>query len=69
MEACASGASTIKQRVLQILNQRAGSVTDIRDVIREYAGNLGDGTADGEGPENDAKDQERQYLLHLVDKF
>ena len=66
VEASPSGVTTVKQRVLQILNQRAGSVTDIRDVIREYVGNLGDG---GEDREDEGKDQERQYLLHLVDKF
>ncbi len=66
-EVCsASGAaSSVKQRVLQILQQRKGSVTDIRNVLREYAGNLGDGDAEN----GDGKGAERQYLLDLVDKF
>ncbi len=74
-EVSASGAPTVKQRVLKILNQRKGSVADIRNVLREYAGNVGDSgktTADGgdESVESEAaNEQERQYLLHLVDKF
>ncbi len=77
-EASAAGASTVKQRILKILNQRNGSVMDIRDVLREYAGNLGDSASqtdkrdDDEGVENGgeaAKEQEKQYILSLVDKF
>ena len=65
-EACASAAGTVKQRVLKILGQRGANVMDIRNVLREYAGNLGD--EGGEGDEED-REGERQYLLHLVDKF
>ena len=65
VDVCANGAPSIKQRVHQILNQRKGNVKTIRNVIREYAGTLGDEN-DGE---DDIKEQERQYLLQLVDKF
>ncbi|XP_072024265.1 beta-catenin-like protein 1 [Amphiura filiformis] len=60
---CSSGISSIKQRVLQLLNMRGGSISAIRNTVREYAGNLGDGN------NRDSADGERQRLLALVDKF
>nr|CAG4646150.1 EOG090X03ST [Macrothrix elegans] len=63
MDICASGAASIKQRVLHTLNLRGGTVKAIRDVMREYAGNLGDGS------ESEAKEEEKQYILQLLDKF
>nr|XP_018911924.1 PREDICTED: beta-catenin-like protein 1 isoform X1 [Bemisia tabaci] len=63
LEACASGASSIKQRVMQILNLRGGSLKTIRHVMREYAGNLGD------AEDSDWKYQEQEHILQLVDKF
>ena len=60
---CNCGASTVKQRVLQILNLRGGSMKTVRNVVREYAGNLGDQEEDHE------KKSEQEYLLNLVDKF
>lgn len=72
LEICASGASTVKQRVLQILNLRGGSLKMVRDVVREYAGNLGDAaeTEDGENSqENREKQIEQEYLHSLIDKF
>ncbi|XP_018320505.1 beta-catenin-like protein 1 [Agrilus planipennis] len=63
VEVCAAGPPSIKQRVMQILNLRGGSVKTIRHVMREYAGNLGD-----EG-DQEWRDQEQQHILHLVDKF
>lgn len=79
-EACASGAASVKQRVQKILTQRNASVTTIRNVIREYAGNLGETAATDTGAAGDsadsteptdqeARNSERQYLLHLVNKF
>ena len=76
-EACANGPASIKQRTLQIMNQRNASVTTIRNILREYAGNLGDTEAEGSSPRNGedeednagSKEQERLYLLQLVDKF
>jgi len=63
LEACSSAASTVKQRVLQILQLRGGSMKTVRNVVREYAGNLGDEEDDPE------KKSEQGYLLNLVDKF
>merc|ERR1719334_274678 len=63
LEICSCGASTVKQRVLQILNLRGGSLKTVRDVVREYAGNLGE-----EGEDHD-KRSEQDYLLNLVNKF
>lgn len=62
LEICSCGASTVKQRVLQILNLRGGTLKTVRDTVREYAGNL------GEGSEEETK-MEQEYLLNLVDKF
>ena len=42
VDSCSSGASSVKQRVLKILNQRNASIKTIRNVIREYAGNVGE---------------------------
>ena len=97
MEVCASGAASIKQRVLHTLNLRGGTVKTIREIMRgkkkrkisllvhsrkpytvavqliifclfffsttEYAGNLGDGS------ESEAKEEEKQHILQLLDKF
>lgn len=63
LEVCSCGASTVKQRVLQILNLRGGSLKTVRDIVREYAGNLGDVEEDHE------KRSEQDYLVNLVDKF
>jgi len=63
LEICSCGASTVKQRVLQILNLRGGTMKTVRNVVREYAGNLGDKEEDHE------KKSEQEYLLNLVDKF
>jgi len=63
LEICCCGASTVKARVLQILNLRGGSLKTVRDVVREYAGNLGE-----EGAEHERRG-EQEYVLALVDKF
>jgi hypothetical protein len=34
LEICCCGASTVKQRVLQILNLRGGTLKTVRDVVR-----------------------------------
>ena len=59
---------------LQILNQRKASVKTIRNIVREYAGNIGDAdkdksTTEGDEEAAEAREQEQQHLLHLVDKF
>merc|ERR1719167_1647755 len=63
LEICSCGASTVKQRVLQILNLRGGTLKTVRDVVREYAGNL------GEEADSDESKHEQEYLISLVDKF
>ncbi|KAF0297570.1 Beta-catenin-like protein 1 [Amphibalanus amphitrite] len=63
LEACAAGAAQVKQRVMQMLNIRNASVKTIRNIMREYAGNLGD-TDDSE-----ERQAEQQRILQLVDKF
>ena len=40
----------------------------IRNVVREYAANVGDTQASG-GESETASDQEKSYMLHLADKF
>eukprot|EP00088_Acartia_fossae_P044233 TRINITY_DN4689_c0_g1_i2.p1 TRINITY_DN4689_c0_g1~~TRINITY_DN4689_c0_g1_i2.p1 ORF type:complete len:590 (-),score=161.14 TRINITY_DN4689_c0_g1_i2:233-2002(-) len=72
LEICACGASTVKQRVLQMLNLRGGSLKTVRDVVREYAGNLGESAEDGneeESSQNNEKLLEQEYLHSLIDKF
>jgi len=66
LEICSSGASSVKQRVLQILNLRGGSLKTVRDVVREYAGNLGN--RDDENTSQEAL-VEQEYLHSLIDKF
>lgn len=63
LEISATGASTIKQRIMQILNMRGGSVKSIRSIMREYAGNIGD----AKDPE--AREKEQDRIMQLVDKF
>lgn len=63
IDVCASGSPSIKQRVLSVLSLRGGTVKDIREIMREYAGNLGDGT------ESESKEEEKQHILQLLDKF
>ncbi|KAH8417324.1 hypothetical protein KR222_008876, partial [Zaprionus bogoriensis] len=55
-------SETVKQRVLQILNLRSASMKTIRSIMREYAGNLGDG-------DTDWREQEQTHILSLVDRF
>jgi len=70
-EVAASGASTVKPRLMKILNQRNASVADVREVLREYAGNYdnNDGRAGDNEEDESVRERERQYLLQLVDKF
>lgn len=63
LEICASGASSIKAKVMQILNMRGGSIKVIRGIMREYAGNIGD------AKDPAAREAEQSRILQLVDKF
>jgi len=69
--------SSIRQRVMQILNLRNSSPDRIKAIVREYANNLGstkksngvdhtttDGTSNGNN-----EDSHKQYLLDLLEKF
>ncbi|CAF0819294.1 unnamed protein product [Rotaria sp. Silwood1] len=68
---------SIRQRVLQILNLRNSSIDTIKNIIREYAKNLGntkkstnlehistDGTSNGNN-----EDLHKQHLLDLLERF
>eukprot|EP00111_Clytia_hemisphaerica_P023855 TCONS_00070297-protein len=63
LENCCSGVSSIKQRVLKLLNQHGGSTKRIKQVMREYAGHIGDST------ETESAENERRRLLSLIDRF
>ena len=62
VDICASGMPQIKQRVLQFLNMRGGSIKSIRSVIREYAGSIGD-------RDDSSVESDQQRILGLADKF
>lgn len=53
----------IKQRIQQILNLRNTSMKTIKDVMREYAGNLGD------AQNAEWREQEKQHVLSLINRF
>ncbi|EAA01129.1 AGAP001357-PA [Anopheles gambiae str. PEST] len=58
-----SCTDVVKQRVLKILNLHNGSMKMIRNVMREYAGNLGDAN------DSDWREQEQSHILQLIDRF
>ncbi|CAF3329780.1 unnamed protein product [Rotaria socialis] len=68
---------SIRQRVLQILNLRSTSIDTIKNLIREYATNLGmtKKTTSGDHSLTDATsngnsdDPHKQHLLDLLEKF
>jgi len=66
LESCSAGVSSIKQRVLTLLGQHGGAVKQIKQVMREYAGHIGDTTSSNA---DDAVEIERRRLLSLVDRF
>ncbi|CRK91872.1 CLUMA_CG005493, isoform A [Clunio marinus] len=53
----------IKQRLQQILNLRGSSLKVIKDVMREYAGNLGD------AQNAEWREHEKQHVLSLINRF
>lgn len=63
LEISATAAEPIKQRVVQILNMRQKDMKTIRNIMREYAGNLGD------AGDRSWRDQEQSHILQLVDRF
>ncbi|XP_028968634.1 beta-catenin-like protein 1 [Galendromus occidentalis] len=62
VDICATGPESIKKKVLQVLNMRGGSVTQIRQIMREYAGNLG---FDNE----ETRKANHDRIMQLVDRF
>lgn len=56
-------SDTIKQRIIRILNMHNASMNTIRQIMREYAGNLGD------AGDQDWKIQEEQHIIALIDRF
>ncbi|XP_012562750.1 beta-catenin-like protein 1 [Hydra vulgaris] len=63
LEACCSGVASIKQRVITLMSQHGGSMKQIKQVMREYAGHIGDTNT------NESAEMERRRLLSLVDRF
>ncbi|XP_071512891.1 beta-catenin-like protein 1 isoform X1 [Panulirus ornatus] len=63
LDVCATGPPSIKRRVLKILNVRNASVKTIKNIMREYASNLGDSGS------SEAQAEEQDRILDLLDKF
>lgn len=63
MEVCSSGVSSVKQRVVTLLNQHGGSMKDIRAVMREYAASVGDARS------KESREVEKKRILSLIDRF
>merc|ERR1719471_1000311 len=60
ISSCAPGS--VKMRVMRMLSMKGTAAKTLRDVVREYAGNLGN-------TEEEDRSVEQEYLLSLVDKF
>jgi len=63
LEACCSNVPSIKQRLLTLLSQHGGSMKQIKQVMREYAGHIGDSET------SETAEIERRRLLSLLDRF
>lgn len=61
--ALSADGAKIKQRIHQILNLRGSSPKVIKDVMREYAGNLGDAQT------SEWRENEKQHVLGLINRF
>lgn len=59
-----ASSEPVKQKILQFLNMRKTSMKTIRQIMREYAGNLGE---DDESTEWRAHEQ--QHIIQLIDRF
>lgn len=55
--------SKIKERIHKILNLRGSSLKIIKDVMREYVGNLGDAQS------AEWREQEKSHVLGLINRF
>ena len=58
VDACSSGSASVKQRVLKFLNQRNASIKTIRNVVREYAGNVGEAAGSISGKKKRSKEHD-----------
>ncbi|OQR69458.1 beta-catenin protein 1-like [Tropilaelaps mercedesae] len=58
----AAGPESIKKKIVQVLNMRGGSVSQVRQTMREYAGNLGDNDEGSSTAEHDR-------VMQLIDRF
>lgn len=71
LDICANGSVVLKDRVMKILNMRGGSSKFIKNVMKEFADNLG--TADQQNSAKSASDsnltEEQQRIYQLIDKF
>lgn len=56
-------SDVLKQRILQLLTLRNASMKTIRNIMREYAGNLGD------AGDSEWRQHEQVHILQLVDRF
>lgn len=63
MEVCCSGVTSIKQRVVTLLNQHGGSMKDIKAIMREYAASVGDAKS------KESREAEKKRILSLIDRF
>ncbi|XP_067934543.1 beta-catenin-like protein 1 [Watersipora subatra] len=63
IDVTATGPSTIKSRVMRILNMRGESVKAIRGIMREYAGNI------GETLDEKQRGKEQERIIGYLDQF
>nr|KAF6343096.1 hypothetical protein mPipKuh1_010803 [Pipistrellus kuhlii] len=59
-EICNAEAPQIRQRVHQTLNMRGSSIDVVRDIVKEYAESIGDGSS------QEFKESEQQRILGLL---
>jgi beta-catenin-like protein 1 len=58
-----SDGAKIKERIHKILNLRGSSLKTIKDIMREYVGNLGDAQS------AEWREQEKAHVLGLINRF
>lgn len=58
-----SDGAKIKERIHKILNLRGSSLKTIKDIMREYVGNLGDAQS------AEWREQEKSHVLGLINRF
>ncbi|EDV29036.1 Beta-catenin-like protein 1 [Trichoplax sp. H2] len=63
LEASAAGGPNVRHRIQTLLNQHGGSMKAVKDIMREYASQIGDANS------KDSKDAEQRRILSLIDRF